>query len=204
MEGLVPFGTLGSDLAPPPTAKDQVDLGAGQLLGTATAIEHAGELSALAGTLASAGALFGASGFGAPIGAALEVAAAATEIASVVVAAGVAVNAASGVYNMAAGAARGGGGASGGYPPDRATRDTKDYSAQFNSEGEARAFARQKVGRDPVEVEPGKLRSQDGRWQYRAKPNDLLGHGPGDSPHIHLEQLDPRTGEVLQNWHLRW
>jgi hypothetical protein len=107
------------------------------------------------------------------------------------------------VYNMAAGAANGGGGGQN-YPPDRATADTKDFSAKFGSEGEARAFARQKLGRNPVEVEPGKLRSQDGRWQYRAKPNDLTGHGPGDSPHVHLEQLDPETGEVIQNWHLRW
>jgi hypothetical protein len=118
---------------------------------------------------------------------------------------------AKGLLNLAVAATGGGAGggatkgAGGGrYPSDRATGNTKNFSAKFNSEGEARAFARQKVGRDPVEVEPGKLRSQDGRWQYRAKPNDLMGHGAGDSPHVHLEQLDPATGEVLQNWHLRW
>jgi hypothetical protein len=59
-------------------------------------------------------------------------------------------------------------------------------------------------GCDPVQVEPGKLRSADGRWQYRGKPEDLAGHGPGDSPHIHLERLNQKTGEVLENWHLRW
>jgi hypothetical protein len=91
-----------------------------------------------------------------------------------------------------------------GFPRDFATRNTINRSAQYGSQGEARALARQKVGSDPVQVEPGKLRSQDGRWQYRGKPEDLRGHGPSDSPHIHLERLDPKTGEVLENWHLRW
>jgi len=54
------------------------------------------------------------------------------------------------------------------------------------------------VGSDPVEVEAGKLRSQDGKWQYRAKPKDV------EDNHIHLEELDPETGEVKQNLHLRW
>lgn len=90
------------------------------------------------------------------------------------------------------------------YPPDRSTARTKNQSAQYNSERDARAFARQKVGATPVEVSPGKLRSRDGRWQYRAKPKDLAGHGPGEAPHIHIEHLDPVSGEVLENWHLRW
>lgn len=68
----------------------------------------------------------------------------------------------------------------------------------MKSEGEARALARQKLGSNPVEVEPGKLRSIDGKWQYRAKPGDLAGG------HIHLEELDPVTGIVKQNLHLRW
>jgi hypothetical protein len=34
--------------------------------------------------------------------------------------------------------------------------------------------------------------------------SDLAGHGANDSPHVHLERLDPATGEVLENWHLRW
>ena len=110
-EGLVPFGTLGSDLSPPPTARGQMDLGAGQLLGAATALQESAELTGIAGTLASAGALAAATGIGAPLGAALEVAAGAAEIASVVVSAGALVNAATGAYNMTAGAARGGGGA---------------------------------------------------------------------------------------------
>jgi hypothetical protein len=49
-----------------------------------------------------------------------------------------------------------------------------------------------------VEVEPNKWRSADGKWQYRAKPGDVLDN------HVHLEELDPNTGEVLQNLHLRW
>ena len=85
-----------------------------------------------------------------------------------------------------------------GYPKDFATKNTKNWSAQFNSERDARALAREKLGKDPLEVEPNKWRSQDGKWQYRAKPGDL------EENHIHLEELNPNTGEVLQNLHLRW
>ena len=83
-------------------------------------------------------------------------------------------------------------------PYDFPTKNTKNWSAEFQSEGEARAFARQKVGKDPIEVEPGKWRSKNGKWQYRAKPGDVI------DKHIHLEELNPTTGEVLQNLHLRW
>src|SRR5437588_578841 len=62
----------------------------------------------------------------------------------------------------------------------------------------ASAFATTKLGSEAVEVEPGKWRSKDGKWQYRAKPGDV-----GEN-HIHLEELNPKTGEVLQNVHLRW
>jgi RHS repeat-associated protein len=88
------------------------------------------------------------------------------------------------------------GGGSG--PRDYADRNTQNSSAQFGSEREARAFAQQKVGPNPRQVEPYKLRSQDGRWQYRAKPGDVA------QRHIHLELLDPKTGRVIQNVHLRW
>lgn len=81
---------------------------------------------------------------------------------------------------------------------DYATRNTKNWSAAMKSEGDARALARQKLGANPVEVEPGKWRSADGKWQYRAKPGDV------SNRHIHLEELNPQTGEVLQNVHLRW
>ena len=89
-------------------------------------------------------------------------------------------------------------GTSGSYPRDFRSKRTNDWSGQFNSEAEARTLARQKLGKDPVEIEPGKWRSQDGKWQYRAKPGDV------SERHIHLEELDPETGEVLQNLHLRW
>jgi hypothetical protein len=85
-----------------------------------------------------------------------------------------------------------------GVVKDFATKNTKNWSAAFNSEGEARALARAKLGANPVEVEPNKWRSADGKWQYRAKPGDVADN------HIHLEELNPRTGEVLQNLHLRW
>ena len=84
------------------------------------------------------------------------------------------------------------------YVKDFATKETKNWSAMFKSEGEARALAREKLGANPVEVEANKWRSADGRWQYRAKPGDVVDN------HIHLEQLNPQTGEVLQNLHLRW
>jgi hypothetical protein len=79
-----------------------------------------------------------------------------------------------------------------------ATKNTKDWSAWMKSEGEARALARTKLGSGAAEVGPGKLRSANGKWQYRAKSPDVADR------HIHLEELDPETGEVLQNVHLRW
>ena len=87
---------------------------------------------------------------------------------------------------------------------DFSTSETKHPSGKYASEREARAMARTKLGRNPVQIEPGKLRSQYGRWQSRGKAIDLEGHGPMDTPHIHLEQLNPETGEVLYNLHLRW
>jgi RHS repeat-associated protein len=85
-----------------------------------------------------------------------------------------------------------------GYVRDVPTSNTNNWSATYRTEGEARAVAREQVGKDPILVEPYKLRSQDGRWQYRAKPGDYEDH------HVHLEELNPRTGEVIQNVHLRW
>jgi RHS repeat-associated protein len=84
------------------------------------------------------------------------------------------------------------------FPVDFSTGETLNWSATFETEGEARALARTKLGSDPVEVEPGKWRSRNGKWQYRAKPGDV------SDDHVHLEQLNPNTGEVIQNLHLRW
>ncbi|MGH3773335.1 MAG: DUF6531 domain-containing protein [Pseudonocardiaceae bacterium] len=84
------------------------------------------------------------------------------------------------------------------YPKDFATPRTNNWSAEFRSEAEARTLAREKIGKNPVEVGRNKWRSVDGKWQYRAKPCDV------DNRHVHLEELDPSTGEVLQNVHLRW
>jgi RHS repeat-associated protein len=89
-------------------------------------------------------------------------------------------------------------GRSSSYPRDYQTRSTAQRSAQYPSEGAARAVAREKVGADPVQVGAGKLRSIDGKWQYRAKPGDVA------DGHVHLERLNPRTGEVTTNWHLSW
>jgi hypothetical protein len=86
----------------------------------------------------------------------------------------------------------------GSYVEDFASRATRNFSATFGSEREARNLARTKLGAGAIEVGPYKLRSQDGKWQFRAKPSDVA------DQHVHLERLDPNTGEVLQNWHLRW
>jgi hypothetical protein len=75
---------------------------------------------------------------------------------------------------------------------------TENHFPSYHSEGEARALARQKLGSDPVEVEPNKWRSRDGKWQYRANKDDV------EDNHVHLEELNPDTGEVLRNWHLSW
>lgn len=81
---------------------------------------------------------------------------------------------------------------------DFASGRTEHWSAWFDSERAARQLAREMIGSNPIQVEPHKWRSQDGKWQYRAKPDDL------ENMHIHLEELNPATGEVLQNVHLRW
>jgi RHS repeat-associated protein len=88
------------------------------------------------------------------------------------------------------------------YPNDHFTSSTSNKSAYFKSEGEARALAREKIGKNPVKVGKNKFRSADGKWQYRAKPGDVAGDSRG--PHVHLEELNPKTGEVITNWHLRW
>lgn len=84
------------------------------------------------------------------------------------------------------------------YLKDYSTKNTKNFSAYFKSEREARNLAKTKLGKNPVEIEPNKWRSYDGKWQYRAKPGDY------NDKHIHIEELNPKTGEVLQNYHLRW
>ena len=68
------------------------------------------------------------------------------------------------------------------YLPDFSTENTVSSSSFYASERHARSVARDMLGRDPVQVAPGKLRSLDGKWQYRGKPQDLAGHSPGDTP----------------------
>ena len=81
---------------------------------------------------------------------------------------------------------------------DYQTNQTRQETIKFGSEREARSFARTKVGHNPTVSDAGKLVSRNGRWQYRAKPVDLAGK------HIHLERLNPKTGEVKINYHLTW
>jgi hypothetical protein len=91
------------------------------------------------------------------------------------------------------------------YPSDWSEKGkTKNSTSTYNSERDARNHARTQLGDNPVYVGDNKYRSQDGKWQYRAKENDLSGHEPGDTPHVHLERLDPDTGFVIENYHLRW
>ena len=84
------------------------------------------------------------------------------------------------------------------YPHDAPNAHTNNWSGMFKSEGEARQLAREKLGKNPVKISPNKWRSSNGKWQYRAKSGDVGEH------HIHLEELDPKTGRVIQNLHLRW
>lgn len=49
---------------------------------------------------------------------------------------------------------------------DFQTKKTKQFSAGFESEGHARAFAREKLGKDAVYIGDNKYRSKDGKWQY--------------------------------------
>ena len=61
------------------------------------------------------------------------------------------------------------------YPDDWWDGSTKQRSADYGSEGEARALAREKLGNDPVKINDHKWRSRDGKWQYRAKEADVDG-----------------------------
>ena len=81
---------------------------------------------------------------------------------------------------------------------DHQTRNTQQENIQFDSEGQARSFARTQVGHNPIPNGEGKLVSTDMRWQYRAKSIDFM------NGHIHLERLNPETGEVIINYHLWW
>ena len=84
------------------------------------------------------------------------------------------------------------------YLPDYSTPQTANHGGMFYSEGHARQLAREKLGKDAVDIGDNKWRSADGRWQYRAKPDDV------SKNHVHLERIDPETGAVLENWHLYW
>jgi hypothetical protein len=77
------------------------------------------------------------------------------------------------------------------------------HGAIFSTEMEARAYVWQYLGKKPVKLPDSKYRSRDGVWQFRAKLEDVLGeHGKSPYTHIHLEKLDPKTGEVLINNHI--
>ena len=81
---------------------------------------------------------------------------------------------------------------------DYQTKNTQQKTVNFGSEREARNFARTKVGHNPMKTDNYKLVSQNSKWQYRAKPVDY------NNAHVHLEKLNPKTGEVLINYHLKW
>lgn len=83
-------------------------------------------------------------------------------------------------------------------PRDTVTESTKQLSIMTKNEAEARVLVRGMLRGKVRQVGPHKFRSADGRWQYRAKPDDVA------KRHIHLEALDPKTGEVLRNFHVYW
>ncbi|MDR1480155.1 MAG: HINT domain-containing protein, partial [Planctomycetaceae bacterium] len=82
------------------------------------------------------------------------------------------------------------------FPVDKPQKGkTIQRSTQFNTEGEARNFAMQRLGKKPVKLPDNKFRSRDNVWQFRAKPDDIT------QKHVHLEKLD-QDGNVLTNLHL--
>jgi hypothetical protein len=84
----------------------------------------------------------------------------------------------------------------GGYLRDVPTKNMINNGYQYNSRGHAFDTGFKALGRNPVQIGPGKWRSQDGRLQLRAKPGDL------EDNHIHLEKIDPASGKVIENNHL--
>lgn len=78
-----------------------------------------------------------------------------------------------------------------------------------HTERKARVFARQYSGAT-IKIGDYKYRNPNGRYQYRAKSDDTMGHVINHPtrergiPHIHVEKLNPRTGEVIENFHIYW
>jgi hypothetical protein len=89
------------------------------------------------------------------------------------------------------------------WPRDyRITKITDDTSTYFRSRDEAHAFAWSQLrkasnGREPVQIEPNKWRSRDGRWQYRTSHAD-------EDKHFNLDRIDPDSGFVIRDNHLRF
>ena len=75
---------------------------------------------------------------------------------------------------------------------------TKDVTVKFKSEMAARNTGMAKLGKRPIQIEQYKWRSANGKYQFRAKPIDF------NNGHVHLEKLEPKTGRVLENFHLAW
>jgi hypothetical protein len=61
------------------------------------------------------------------------------------------------------------------YPADFASNKTQNHGAQFSSEGEARAFARQTVGSDPVKVGHRDIEVFDKSGRHRGTMDPMTG-----------------------------
>jgi hypothetical protein len=76
--------------------------------------------------------------------------------------------------------------------------------AKFPTQADAWIWARRKLGPNQISGapfgEPYKWRNPSQTMQLRAKPGDIN----DVRPHIHIEIMNPRTGQVLTNWHLYW
>ena len=87
------------------------------------------------------------------------------------------------------------------YKKDFQTPNTKQMNRPAADEAEARGFANGFMNsqKQPTVNLPGnKVRSQDGKWQYRANKQDI------QDKHLHIERLDPNTGRVIENYHIQW
>jgi hypothetical protein len=81
-------------------------------------------------------------------------------------------------------------------------RITVQTSEQYSSSSAAwlvgfRQLLKASNGGVPVRIEPNKYRSQDGRWQMRLDQ-------AREKSHFNLERIDPVSGFVIRNTHLRF
>jgi hypothetical protein len=178
-QGSVPFGTLGQQLAPPTSAQDRINLGLGQLAGSAAVFGEAGGI---------AGGGIGAAltGVGVPVGVAAEIGAA-------VVAVGGAVNALSGIYNIVRGKAEGGEGNQRGVGGS-GWRGDAQWKGNVKTLAQGGTFESLN-GTIPTEAEATDLINEGGGRVVRVDPPHEPPN-PHDFPHINYTTSNGLKGTV--------